>query len=582
MLIVPAMAIFFTWVVMAIALIGIGSISRRLLGRDCFIADAFWIGLCVSVGVLEILNLFVPITSSATVLLLGAGLLGLLANRSLLLDNVRARSRPSGWLVLSGVSIVLFIAFRATGSCDHVDTGLYGASAVRWILTYPAVPGLANLQGRLGFNSSVFLCIAALGQGVWKDLAHHLFTGFLMAAMCITILPACARVIARSPASATDWFHSILAIPVFYWAMRSRIVGTQTDEPATIACLVAAGIVFDALRPRKGDGEQNTETPRIAVATSLFALAVTFKLSTIVFALLALCLAFRGIWRMSWYLPKRRVYVAGALALSLAILLPWCARGIILSGYPFFPATALGVPFDWKTPPSAANWYAAGVHSWGRIPDAPLAETQGLAWLGVWLSRAIRNRASFQVPLAISLVGLAVALGFRIRGRFREACPWLWLLLPSLAGVGFWFLASPDMRFGQFAIWTTAGTLGSWGIVAATSGDRRRYTGAAMAMLLGLLAWCLISFGWKEPYRALFAVKELATLPKADVTLRHTASGLGVYVPVQGSLCWDAPLPCTPYFDETLRLRKGTSMRWGFASEQRAENLQRYWSSRTH
>jgi hypothetical protein len=581
MLIASALEIFFTWVAMAIALIGVGSIFRGLLSRDYLFADAFWMGLCVSVGVLELWNLFLPVTSSATVFLLCAGLLGLLVNRALLLENVRGHSRPSGWLILAGVSIVLFIALRATGPCDYVDTGLYGAPAVRWILTYPAVPGLANLHGRLGFNSSVFLCIAALGQGVWKDLAHHLFTGFLMAAMCITILPACARVLARAPASPTDWFQGILAIPVFFWAARSRIVGTQTDEPATIACLVAAGMVFDALRIRKGDGEQGNETPRLAVATSLFALATAFKLSTIVFALLAWCLAFCWIWTMSRSLPKRRMYIGGALALTLAILLPWCARGIILSGYPFFPATALGLPLDWKTPPPVANWYAAGVHSWGRIPDASPAEAQGLAWLGMWSSRAIRNRASFQVPLAISLGGLAVALGFRTRGKFREACPWLLLLLPSLAGVVFWFLVSPDMRFGQFAIWTTAGTFGSWGIVAATSGRRSGHTGVAMAMLLGLLAWCLVSFGWKEPYRALFAVKELPRLPTGHLIVRYTLSGLAVYVPAQGNLCWDAPLPCTHYFDETLRLRKGPSLRWGFTSEQRAENLQRFWSPAT-
>jgi hypothetical protein len=102
-----------------------------------------------------------------------------------------------------------------------------------------------------------------------------------------------------------------------------------------------------------------------------------------------------------------------------------------------------------------------------------------------------------------------------------------------------------------------------------------------MAMLLGLLVWCLISFGWKEPYRALGSVKELQPLPKGNVAVRQTASGLGVYVPAQGNLCWDAPLPCTHYFDETLRLRKGPSLRWGFTSEQQGENLQRYWSSPT-
>jgi len=33
-------------------------------------------------------------------------------------------------------------------------------------------------------------------------------------------------------------------------------------------------------------------------------------------------------------------------------------------------------------------------------------------------------------------------------------------------------------------------------------------------------------------------------------------------------------LPCTPYFDESLRLRNASSLRWGFTSEGRAAVLQ--------
>jgi len=36
-------------------------------------------------------------------------------------------------------------------------------------------------------------------------------------------------------------------------------------------------------------------------------------------------------------------------------------------------------------------------------------------------------------------------------------------------------------------------------------------------------------------------------------------------------------LPCTPYFDESLRLRNPSSLRWGFTSEARAAELQTFW-----
>jgi hypothetical protein len=576
MLLLSALEIFFTWAVIALALIGIGSIVLALFGKDYSLLDAFWMGLAASVALLDIWNLLLPITASTTVLLFCIGVLGFLANRSILFSRIKATLQSSPGLILLAIVIVLFIAFRSAGPCDYYDTGLYGASAVRWIQAYPAVPGLANLHGRLGFNSSVFLFIAALQQGPWRDLALHLFNGFMLAALCLTILPACARVAAKSSASPADWFHSILAIPAIFWVTRSKIVGTLTDEPAAIACLVAAGILFENFFQPHEESQPSRGPSRLIVAATLFSLAVSFKVSTIAFALLAWCLVFRRICLFSRSAQKRTTYLAAALAFSTLILLPWCARGIILSGYPFSPATILGFPVDWKLPLSVAQLYVAVFQSWGRIPDTPFADTHGLAWLGVWLDHAIRNRVSFQVPLGISLTGLAAALAFRIRSKPRPVCPWLWLLLPSLAGTVFWFWAAPDLRYSQFAIWTTTGTLGSWGIVSVTSGRRAAHARAAFALLLLSLVWCLVGFGWREPYRSLLAVKELPPLPKTDLIVRHTLSGLAVYVPVQGNQCWDAPLPCTPYFDETLRLRNGPSMRSGFASELRAEDLQKF------
>jgi len=576
MLMLSMLEVFFTWAVVAFILVGIGSFLLQRFSKDFLLTDSFWMGLAVSVGVLQLWNLVLPVTFSITLFLVCIGILGLVLNRSSLLTSWRAAWQPSRWLLPLGTAFSLLLALRSCGPCEYYDTGLYGAPAVRWIQTYPLVPGLANLHGRFGFNSSVFLGIAALGQGPWRNLSFHLFTGFMLSALWATLLPACARVVRRAATSQADWFYTILAIPAFFWTMRSRIVGTQTDEPATVVCLVATGVLFECLSKEDGSDQRKTHSCRLVLATTLFSLAVAFKISTIVFALLAWCLAFRGIWLLGRSALPRTKYIFVALALSTLILLPWCARGTLLSGYPFFPATVFAFPVAWKIPLSAAKWYAVGVQSWGRIPDVPFRDTQGLRWLGDWLNHAIRNRPSFQVPLAISIAGLIVALTHRSRGNPHPVCPWLSLLFPSIAGIIFWFAASPDLRFAQFAIWTAAATLGSWGIVSLDTQLHRSRTSLVLAVLVLSLIWCVISLGWKEPLLALHGVQQPTPLPKPTFILRHTLSGLAVYVPAQGEQCWDAPLPCTPYFDPSLRLRNASSLRWGFTSEGHAAEFQAF------
>ena len=363
MLLLSALEIFFTWTVIALSLIGVGSVVLALIAKDDSLLDSFWTGLAVSVAILEIWNLVLPITPSITLVLLALGILGLALNRPSLWTRFITVWQDSRSLFLVGAALAFLLALRSCGPCEYYDTGLYGAPAVRWIQAFPVVPGLANLHGRLGNNSSVFLCVAALGQGPWKDLGFHLFTGFLLSAFWATLLPACARVVRRSAASPADWFHSILAVPALFWTTRSRIVGTQTDEPAAIVCLIATGILFADLCQTPRQDQQTRQPTRLVLAAALFTLAVTFKESTAVFAFLAWCLVVRRIWQTAVSPQNRRVHLAAASFFSAVLLLPWLARSIILSGYPFFPATIFAFPVPWKVPLSAARWYALGVQS---------------------------------------------------------------------------------------------------------------------------------------------------------------------------------------------------------------------------
>src|SRR5712664_2153795 len=99
MLILSTLEVFVTWVVVAIILIGLGSLLLSRFTKNFFPTDAFWMGLAVSVAVLEIWNLILPITASTTLILSCAGILGLALNSSSLLTSWRV-----AWQALAGCS----------------------------------------------------------------------------------------------------------------------------------------------------------------------------------------------------------------------------------------------------------------------------------------------------------------------------------------------------------------------------------------------------------------------------------------------------------------------------------------------
>src|SRR6266851_339991 len=175
--------ILFTWLACAAVCIGIGALLLRGFRYFFSPLDALWTGLALITAILQLYHFFRPIDLLAVYLLVGMALTGWIWSRTSLLQQWRERKKPRLAAALLLIAAAAIIAFRCAALGEHYDTGLYGAQAVRWFITYPLVPGLGNLIGQLGFNSSVFLWFAALEQGPWCGLAHHLFDGFIIAAL---------------------------------------------------------------------------------------------------------------------------------------------------------------------------------------------------------------------------------------------------------------------------------------------------------------------------------------------------------------------------------------------------------------
>ena len=61
--------------------------------------------------------------------------------------------------------------------------------------------------------------------------------------------------------------------------------------------------------------------------------------------------------------------------------------------------------------------------------------------------------------------------------------------------------------------------------------------------------------------------------PTREVSMKTfvTDSGLSLLCPEEGDQCWDAALPCTPYPNPAMRLRKERDLRSGFVIEHRGD-----------
>jgi hypothetical protein len=567
MLAVITFCIVLSWLLIAAVCMGVGGLPLRWLGFSFSALDAMWTGFALIGAILQIYHFFRPVDLLTVYLVMSLGATGWIWNRATFVRRPFETGGPRWTGVVLCISAAAFIAFRAAAMGEHYDTGLYGGQALRWFTTYRLVPGLGNLRAQLGFNSSVLLWISALDLGPWRDLAHHLFDGFMIAGLIALVIPAALRVFRGSGISPSDWFLTFLLVPATIWAATGKIVGTNTDIPTSVVCLVGAAMLFCALDEECSEpGNSDTRAKDLMIAMLLFSLAVTFKISSAVFAFAGWATAFLKLSSLMRSGPAKKRKVALAVTLSAMIVLPWIGRGLVLTGYPFFPSAAFGIPVDWKVPPLITQFEGDFAQSFARVPDYTTNYAHGWAWVQPWFYDFIREREGCLIPLFLVAAG-GVAGIIRMRRKEQGALPqWGWVLIPAVAGLIFWFLEAPALRFGEAAIWTTAATLGTFAAVQFLDQTRKIRTG--LAMLLLVTVWAAHPrLLWSSNLRPSVGVRTFLRMPKATLAERQTSSGLKLYVPVETNQCWDAPLPCTPYFLESLHLREPGNLESGFAEE---------------
>jgi hypothetical protein len=460
------------------------------------------------------------------------------------------------WLAF--IVIFTYALYMAAASTLTYDTGLYHAQSIRWIESYPAIPGLANLHDRLGFNSNLFLLAAFWGfadEGWFAYQAPGLIIFVSFSIYCLYLMNKSRWAFALSGVVAAGF--------LFYLLVEQGIIVWFVSPTADLSSTFLSWTIFLlAMEKLESPDLTQLDVKTIAIFTlGLFDMSV--KLSAAPILLISLYF----LWKIKPGISLRNL--AWLALFGVVIFLPWLARNVIISGYLVFPLYQLDIlNVDWKVPYETARHTAELVTSWGRIPyeDPALVISMKFSqWFPEWYRRTLPPADFYlinSISVASILLGVFMFFDHQIRGRVRR--------YGAVYGVltiwaFYWFIQSPSPRFGYGFLVT---------LLFVVCSPMMEYFLYKVKMptnifvLLMQIALILYAFKFETGFSAkswkhyLDSYKPYPVVETSPVTI----GSMVLFIPSVNDIyaqCWYEAFPCAPFEPSGLSLR-GARIEDGF------------------
>lgn len=545
----------------AVALAGWGNLTWRLLGIDLPNKPSVltvWLGFCVVVGCLEIVHLFLPIAWQLTFAVAIVGVLAQVCRAKLqsAVDgcSVTERQVSIGFLNLTintlrrhplhcaiAAIIILVWCLRAMQTPTMYDSGLYHFGSIRWLNEYAIVPGLGNLHWRLALNQSYFGFLALL------NIAPYWGRGYASGGLFLLLLTAFTLLEVGITRTAL-WRWIFGGILFSYLCLLSGMISNPLPDTAVTLLQIAIFIFLYCSLTIAAQSEPTSrdKLKRLQVVLVFLCLTiVTIKLSSLGFAGATVAIVFALMLRSSSeQLPLKFVLIIVAVTGFVALV--HVGRSYLLSGAPFFPSPFGGVwSLPWAVEFGVAHNESQLIYAWAKQPGimSPSEVPAGYAWLGPWLSAL---PPTLKYLFVVSSFLFLVASIWRCFYSSHLTTRYLLLAVPIFAALGFWFFSAPDPRF----LGATVVLYFVWSLwffcISLTNFAQHRGGGIAKALTTFnyFSAICVLLLFIRWSLGGLLLPTGWGALPVAETTLQASLSGLKVFVPSNGSQCWNTELPC--------------------------------------
>ena len=451
------------------------------------------------------------------------------------------------WLFI--LICIFTFGLQAQRDTPHYDAGFYYIQTMLWNSAAPIIPGLGNLHGRLAFNNAglIVATLLRLPLILWKGafLLNALFAFFVMLGFFERLRTA----LDSSGVTRISTIYCLLMAGGFcanHFVFSGSLGSLETDfGPFFLACYVGFLLLLSA---------ENHDLGVAAWSVLLATLAVIIKLS----ALPLLCGSLLFLLLSGGALSDRGRPTLPTLYLSIGLLGVWAIRGLFLSGCAAYPVLATCMSkLPWTVPAQLAINESQYIfdYAWGTLEN-PKSFVDWLSPIGRDLqvhatAVGLKNSVGHLLLLLLgSGLILIAANSFRYKRSIFSNL--LTGLTPIAIGLGWGFFAvlkGPSFRFYSGGAFMLAYTVAACGIFqfreALTLIALKRWVPGTLCFLLAIQGSQLGIQHFTTPS------KDWPHFDTSEVFQRNTNSGFSVWVS-QDEKCWDAPLPCTPYFDPSL------------------------------
>ena len=454
------------------------------------------------------------------------------------------------------ISAALLLLIMGSWVIYHPDTLAYHLQLIKWIEEYKVVPGLVHLDGRYGFQSSWFVSCALFRFNFTNSGALTYINITILIWYLLFIITRINYSFFMKPAHSNRLFWFILVLFNFWGYTQIRLTATSAS-PDFIAFIFIGAIFYLLLSTRES---RSTASVWVLILL-LTAFTFTIKFSTIPIVIIGFFALFRLI-----QLKKLKLLTITCIC-SLLIVLPYQARNLITSGYPFYPSTFSDFfNVDWKYSTDSAIQQEKYVTTYARTRGGDSAEKidRILAmsineWGPTWWSNL---SLADKIIIILAVISILTCLLF-IKKIVRSSDAMKVALITALTGTLFWFIKAPDPRFG----------LGFIMILPFLTCLAFTNSFGSASLLRKLALWVLLISGLSlniySAYRirSYFTPKQLIQTAGIEKPIFKTVAceGNEYQLGDEDNPCGDAPIPCV--YDSCQRfLQRGKTIREGFRS----------------
>lgn len=430
-----------------------------------------------------------------------------------------------------GISTTIMALLKASGLPEIFDEGAYHLPLIRMWENQGLVPGMANLNGHYGLNSTWHLLSALANLNFLPNWNTTMVLNGLVASVLGWFGADRLQRILDKKGLISDWIAIFLPFMIF----RNLLSSPSTDIPA----IVCTWFIFVLWLENIEKEDSPWEIWPVLLILPIW--TILLKASSAPLFLIPAGMIVLGLKQNSFK------QVAIAVGIGFLMLFPWLVQNWFLTGYAIFPVrmTAMGQP-EWQVPVSSIDkkFY---LEQFGAF--AP-PDRYDWMWFTAWF-RAHNSDTRLILILSVSaMVSVLVAL-------FRQSSQRVWakvyLYVTVLACLLTWFLTITEPRYGFGAlVFSALFPLAFFfkKLVDFKPFFKLQYLAMGSALLIGVNCWKTVS-EWSGKWET-FLIP--ADRPKVAFR-RLTCGNFDASTPIhylskvpEGKpiFCWDCPFPCVP------------------------------------